>query len=429
MKSVVGLVLVAALAALFFWRGDVLVVAGPYVDRTLTSVGLKPILAKAEIGPAATTKPAAEKPAAPGGKRRGNEPPRVSTVAATAEDMPIVRRTIGTVVSPASLVVTSETQGLVTEVLARDGADVRKDDVLVRLDSRLAEATLAKDRAALARDQASLEHARNALRRQQSLASTDAVSKQSLDDAAAAVQTAEATVALDEATIRGDEVTLSQKVIRAPFDGRLGEVGVVVGSLVQSTSSIVRLTSLDPLEVSFALAENDVGLVEETRGHGGEVGVVVTPLGSDRAYKGKVDFIDANVDAASGTFMVKATLDSVDGLLFPGQSLAVTATLGTRPVVGVPSVAVQPSQNGAMVYVVGGDGTVSVKPVTVALSDGDRSGVDSGLAAGDRVVVEGQVRLVNGMKVVDASADMSGARAPDGTAADTSTGKTAEAQP
>ena len=217
------------------------------------------------------------------------------------------------------------------------------------------------------------------------------------------VETAQATVALDQATVDGDVVTLAQKEIRAPFDGRLGSVGVVVGSLVQPGATVVRLTSLDPLQVSLTLAESDVALVQDTLAGGGAVEVTATPLGGDKTYDAKVDFVDANVDGPSGTFIVKATLANVDGRLFPGQSLAVTAILGNKPVVGVPSVALQPSQGGTIVYVVDGDGKVKVAPVTVALAAGDRSGIASGLAAGDRVVVEGQANLSAGLKVIDAA--------------------------
>jgi multidrug efflux system membrane fusion protein len=422
-KGLVLCLVLAVAAGGAYWRDDLMVVASPYVTDAMAKVGFSQKTSAAELNPGGPAidstgqkagKPGKTDSATAGasvGRRRGDTP-HVATVAAVDEKMPILRKTIGTVVSPASLMVTSETQGLVTEVLVSDGADVRKGDVLVRLDSRIAAANLAKDKAALARDQASLEHAVNVQKRQQQLLSTDAVSKQSLEDAVTTVETAQATVALDQATVDGDVVTLAQKEIRAPFDGRLGSVGVVVGSLVQPGATVVRLTSLDPLQVSLTLAESDVALVQDTLAGGGAVEVTATPLGGDKTYDAKVDFVDANVDGPSGTFIVKATLANVDGRLFPGQSLAVTAILGNKPVVGVPSVALQPSQGGTIVYVVDGDGKVKVAPVTVALAAGDRSGIASGLAAGDRVVVEGQANLSAGLKVIDAAQAAQGGGQP-----------------
>jgi multidrug efflux system membrane fusion protein len=330
-------------------------------------------------------------------------------VAAGAEDMPVERRTIGAIASPANLNVTTETSGIVTDILVSDGADVKAGDVLVRLDSRIAEATVEKDKAALARDQATLDHARETAARQQRLLSNEAVSQQSLEDANAAVKTAEATVAVDQATLKSDLVTLDQKTIRAPFDGRLGAVVPAVGSLVQPGTAIVRLTRLDPLYASFALSESDAALVRTARAAGKPIKVSVTPLGATDTFTGTVDFVDDAVDATSGTFIARATLHGVADRLVPGQSIAVEAAIGSMPVVAVPTVALQATQQGNVVYVVGADGTVAAKPVTVALSAGDRSGLSSGVAAGERVVVEGQVRLADGMKVIDASTEAAGA--------------------
>ncbi|MCM5557599.1 efflux RND transporter periplasmic adaptor subunit [Pleomorphomonas sp. JP5] len=396
MKRTLGIILAATAAAGLYWRDGLVAVTTPYVSSAF-----------AAVSPTATPVDPGDGQAAPAtsGKRRGATPTRVATVAATAEDMPIERRTIGAIASPANLTVTTETSGLVTDILVADGADVKAGDVLVRLDSRIAEANVEKDRAALARDQATLDHARETAARQQKLLSNEAVSQQSLEDADAAVKTAEATVAVDQATLKSDLVTLDQKTIRAPFDGRLGAVGVVEGSLVQPGTAIVRLTRLDPLYASFSLSESDAALVRSARAAGQPIEVSVTPLGATDAFTGTVDFVDDAVDAASGTFLARATLHDVADRLVPGQSIAVEAAIGSMPVVAVPTVALQATQQGSIVYVVGADGTVAAKPVTVALSVGDRSGLSSGINAGDRVVVEGQVRLADGMKVIDTSAE------------------------
>lgn len=429
MKKTLGIILVAAIAAGLYWRDSIVAVTTPYVSQALAAVspGTAPA-APADLKDPATTGrkqhangdasaangqaagsgsgQAAGKTSGQGGGRRGSGgPTRVSTVAASSEDMPIERRTIGTITSPANLTVSTETSGLVTEILVKDGADVKAGDVLVRLDSRIAEATVEKDQAALARDQATLEHAQETAARQQKLLSNEAVSQQSLEDANAAVKTAEATVAVDQATLKSDLVTLDQKTIRAPFDGRLGAVAVTVGSLVQPQTAIVRLTRLDPLYATFALSESDASLVRTAQAAGKPIKVSVTPLGSSDALVGNVDFIDAAVDPASGTFTARATLTGVADRLVPGQSIAVMAAIGSTPVVAVPTVALQATQQGNVVYVISADNTVAVRPVTVALSAGDRSGLTAGIAAGDRVVVEGQVRLAEGMKVIDASTE------------------------
>ncbi len=411
MKKTLGIILVAAIAAGLYWRDEIISVTAPYVSQALAAVSpVAAPTAPSGAKPPAATAGGAAKQAASSGHRGSGAPTRVSTVAASAEDMPIERRTIGTITSPSNLTVTTETSGLVTEILVKDGADVKAGDVLVRLDSRIAEATVEKDQAALARDQATLEHARETAARQQKLLSNEAVSQQSLEDANAAVKTAEATVAVDQATLKSDLVTLDQKTIRAPFDGRLGAVAVTVGSLVQPQTAIVRLTRMDPLYASFALSESDAALVRQTQAAGKAIRVSVTPLGTADTFTGNVDFVDASVDTTSGTFTARATLHDVAHKLIPGQSIAVMAAIGSTPVVAVPTVALQATQQGNVVYVVGADGKVAVKPVTVALSAGDRSGVTAGLEAGERVVVEGQVRLAEGMKVIDTSSEAAGGK-------------------
>lgn len=444
MKKTLWIILLAAIAAGIYWRDGIVSITAPYVSQALAAVSpTEATSAPADVKDAATTGDGAKKQHASGdpagkasgqatnqgaggqdkasgqggGRRGSGGPTRVATVAASAEDMPIERRTIGTITSPSNLMVTTETSGLVTEILVKDGANAKAGDVLVRLDSRIAEATVEKDQAALARDQATLEHAQETAVRQQKLLSNEAVSQQSLEDANAAVKTAAATVDVDQATLKSDLVTLDQKTIRAPFDGRLGALSVVIGSYVQPQTSIVRLTRLDPLYASFAISESDASLVRSAQAAGKPIKVSVTPLGANDTFNGMVDFIDASVDTASGTFTARATLHGVADKLIPGQSIAVMAAVGSTPVVSVPTVALQATQQGNVVYVVGADNTVAVRPVTVALSAGDRSGVTNGLAAGDRVVVEGQVRLAEGMKVIDTSAEAASGK-PDATKQD-----------
>lgn len=430
MKKTLGIILVAAIAAGLYWRDGIVSATAPYVSQALAAVspaaapaappdvkdpattsrrqhtGSEGAADNGSAAGSATGQAAGKGTGQAGGGRRGSGgPTRVATVAASAEDMPIERRTIGSIASPANLTVSTESSGLVTEILVKDGADVKAGDVLVRLDSRIAEATVEKDQAALARDQATLDHARETATRQEKLLSNEAVSQQSLEDANATVKTAEATVAVDQATLKSDLVTLDQKTIRAPFEGRLGAVAVTVGSLVQPQTAIVRLTRIDPLYATFALSESDASLVRTAQAAGKPIKVSVTPLGTTDAFTGNVDFIDAAVDTTSGTFTARATLHGVADKLVPGQSIAVMAAIGSTPVVSVPTVALQATQQGNVVYVVGADNTVTVRPVTVALSAGDRSGLTAGIAAGERVVVEGQVRLAKGMKVIDTAAE------------------------
>lgn len=346
------------------------------------------------------------------GARRDKAPPLVETVVAREEDMPLRRQTIASVLSQASLSVTSNVQGQVVDRVAAEGADVRKGDVVVRLDPRAAAAEVEKAKATLDRDAANVQSAKDALERQKKLAKSNVATGQSLEDARTALTIAEATMALDRATLDAAEVTLGDTEIRAPFNGRLGAYDVAVGSIVSPGGAIVPLTRMAPVDVMFSLPEGDVAALRQAASQG-EVTVGVSPAaaatpapasGEPVTETGRLTFIDSRIDPLSGTFAAKAELDNKDFALWPGQTVTVDVTLATRKLVAVPTVAVQPAQEGSIVYVVGEDSRIAVRKVKVALTNENLSGLAEGLEAGERVVTEGQINLSDGMAVKDATA-------------------------
>lgn len=350
-----------------------------------------------------------------GGRNSGPKP--VITVAAELRDIAMRRRTIGSVTPQSALSVTSNVQGMLIERVAREGSDIKAGEVIARLDNRAALAAVARDRAVIDRDAATLTGAEDDLARQRKLATSNVATGQALQDAETAVATATATIALDKATLSADEVALGYMDIRAPITGRLGAYLVAVGNVVQPGDAVVQLTQMAPVDVSFSLAESDIAALRDATGRG-DVGVEVTPTTttsvSDGAEPGTVptkagtlSFIDSRIDPLSGTFAAKAVLPNADLALWPGQSVSVDVVLARRQLVAVPSMAVQPAQVGSIVYLVA-DGKVVVRPVTVGLVDGDVTGISQGLAAGDRVITEGQINLTDGMAVAETAAPAPG---------------------
>ncbi len=354
----------------------------------------------------------------------------ISIVAATAStaDFPIRRYAIGFVSSPAVVSINPRVSSQIVSIAVKDGQMVKAGDVLFTLDDRALKAQLAKDQATLAKDQALLASSQADLQRAKDLVAKQAGTQQTYDHAAAAQKAAAATVEADKATIDADNVQLGFATITAPISGRLGAINTAIGNLVNtsngnsSTSTpLVTITQMDPLQVNFNLPESDLALLHKALAHPEDGAVTLTKDGDPTPIgKGTLDFVDSSVDTASGTIATRASLPNPDLSLWPGQYVNVIVNAGTMPqMTSVPTVAVQPSQKGPFVYVVKPDNTVEMRPVQVALTEGDNSAISQGLKSGERVVVEGQTRLKNGAAVHEGKATASNG--------DTSAPKVAEA--
>ncbi|KQV35244.1 hypothetical protein ASE37_13250 [Rhizobium sp. Root268] len=314
----------------------------------------------------------------------------------------MVRRTIGSIVPLQTTALGSPLAGIVSQVIARDGADVVAGDLLMQLDDRTAKANIAKDRALLAKDQATLDDANATLKRVEGLNASGIDTQQQYGDAVSAAKQAAAAIDVDRSVIAADNVVLSQTQIRAPFDGRLGAVAVSPGAYLAAGATVVTLIQMKPVYAEFTLPEPDLALVRSAMKEGTLTVSVTPPLGqgSDVPQTGPATFIDNAIDAASGTFTLRAQLANDALTLWPGQSLDVAVTAGMQDgVVIVPMVALQPQGNSYICFVVKADNTIDVRKVSVGITVGDRAGVTSGLKDGDVVVTEGQAGLAEGARV------------------------------
>lgn len=339
----------------------------------------------------------------------------ISIVSATATtaDFPIRRYAIGFVSSPAVVSVNARVSSQIVSIAVKDGQMVKTGDLLFSLDDRALKAQLAKDQATLAKDQALQISAAADLQRAKDLVAKQAGTQQTYDQAVAAQKAAAATVDADQATIDADIVQLSYATITAPISGRLGAVNVAVGDLVttsngnsSTTTPLVTITQMDPLQVTFNLPESNLALLHKALANPQQGAVTLTKDGDPTPIgKGTLDFVDSSVDTASGTIATRASLPNPNLSLWPGQYVNVTVNAGTMPqMTSIPTVAVQPSQKGPFVYVVKPDNTVEMRPIQVALTAGDNSAVSQGLKSGERVVIEGQTKLKNGAAVHEGNA-------------------------
>jgi multidrug efflux system membrane fusion protein len=330
----------------------------------------------------------------------------VTTTSAQAEDFAIRRRTIGILESPATVVVKSRIESQVTEQHVRDGQLVRKGDLLFTLDDRVVKATIARDEAQISKDQATADRTQLDLERYQRLSETNAASRQQLDQATADHKIALAIVEADKAQLRADNLQLDYTTIEAPISGRLGTIRVSPGNLVSvnDDTGLVTITQVRPIRVAFTLPERDLAAIRKAYITKPPAVVrVFIPGASEALATGELDFIDSLVDSTSGTIAAKAKFANEKFELWPGMYVDVEIDLSVRPkTVMIPTVAIQSGQNGPFVFVAKPNRKVEMRKIELVGVEGDRAALASGVNEGDKVVVEGQMRLVDGANVNDA---------------------------
>jgi multidrug efflux system membrane fusion protein len=338
---------------------------------------------------------------------RGGQGIPVRTGLAELKEIPIEVGTIGRVEPLATVTVRSRIDSAVSAVHFTEGQEVKAGDLLFTLDDRPMAAALRAAQANLAKDQAQLTKAGGDVARYSELVKSNAVARQQFDTATADAASLQATVAADQAQVDQAKLTLSFTRISSPIDGRTGELLVDPGNLVKGNDSggtgLVTITQLRPIAVSFTLPERHLDAIRAAQAAGRPLPVTVTTGAADAPpVEGRLSFVDSTVDIATGTIALKGEFANADTRLWPGQFANVTLRLGVEPqALAVPAEAVQVGQDGPFVFRVKPDSTVELRPVTVSRSYRGQSVIQAGLEAGDRVVVEGQLRLVPGAHVTE----------------------------
>jgi membrane fusion protein, multidrug efflux system len=329
--------------------------------------------------------------------------PAVPVVVASVERqaVPVRLDAIGTVQTIANLAVKSRLDAQIDQVKVSDGQYVKAGDVLFHLDSRAAEAQVHQAEAQLARDRAQLVNAKRDVDRFAPLVAKDFVSRQQYDTAVTTVQALDASVKADDAALENAKVLLTYYTIVSPIDGRLGMVTLKVGNNVKANDvAFLTVNQVAPIYVIFSVAEHELPAIRAAMA-AGQVMVSVLPAGDDGApVAGKLAFYDNAVDAATGTIALRAVFDNRDERLWPGQYVNVSLVLRVQSdALAIPQAAVQIGQNNRFVFVVKPDNTVAVREVEVSRTVDGKSIVARGLEAGERVVIDGQLRLNNGSRV------------------------------
>jgi multidrug efflux system membrane fusion protein len=344
-----------------------------------------------------------------GGETRTARPPPAQLVVADTAALvptPIRVTAIGTVQSIATVMIKSRIDGEIAQVHFEEGEEVAEGDVLFTLDDRAVRAQLQQAEANLERDRAQLERNQLEVKRQSDLAGRGVASAQKLEDVRTSVAVSEATVRASEATLENARVNLNYTTIRAPIAGRTGSIALKRGNVVKAVDTaptvipLVTITQLKPIYVAFTVPERYLADLRSARAAGAVPVTATIPSQPQQPIFGTLTFIDNQVDTATGTISLKAKFANDDDRLWPGQFVNVTLTLGVQTdAIVVPSAAIQAGPNGPYVFVVKPDSSVELRLVQINRSVADKVVIAGGLAAGERVVVDGQMRLSNGTRV------------------------------
>jgi membrane fusion protein (multidrug efflux system) len=330
--------------------------------------------------------------AGPAAGGRVQPPVPVVTSAASQRSLAVGLEAIGTAVANEAVSVTSKTTNIVTAIHFRDGQSVKAGDVLVELDRGTAEADLAAATAAF-------EESRSQWGRSRELLATQALSKSQYEQL-------EATMKSNEARVAAARARLSDTYIRAPFAGYVGLRRVSLGALINPGTLITTLDDTSTIKVDFAVPETNVGSLKS-----GQLVSADTTAYPGRRFSGRVLSVDSRVDPATRSVTVRATVPNRDGALKPGMFLTVDLSQDERPALVIPEEAVVPEQARQFVYVVEGT-AVAKREVSLGRREPGFVEVTAGLVAGDRVVIEGTLKLRDGASVVEAGGERS-ASAPE----------------
>ena len=351
----------------------------------------------------------------------------VATV--SQKDVPVNIDVIGNVEAYSTISVKAQVGGELTKVSFHEGEFVKKGDLLFTVDPRpyaaalsQMEANVTRDVAALrqaeanlARDAANEKYAQSQAARYQKLFEERVVSKEQTDqmrssaDALeqtiladrASIESARAQIGASQAAIENAKVQMSYTTIRSPIDGRTGNLTVKQGNVVSAnTMELVTIAEVQPIYVTFSVPEAQLGEIKKYMGQG-KLPVHATAQDDNTQNEvGVLTFIDNSVDSTTGTIKLKGTFPNEDRKLWPGEFLQVTLRLTTHSnAVVVPNQAVQTGQDGQFVYVVKGDKTVELRPVVTGLRVDQELVIERGLAPGETIVTEGQLRLAPGSPV------------------------------
>ncbi|WBO24020.1 efflux RND transporter periplasmic adaptor subunit [Sphingomonas abietis] len=343
-------------------------------------------------------------PGGPGGPGGGpGQVTTVGTVKATIADLPVQTEALGNVTPAATVTVIPQVSGTITQVLFQEGQKVAKGQALAIIDPRPYRAALLQAQGNLLRDKAQLENAQVQLKRYDILIAQDSIARQDRDTQAALVHQYQGTVMADQGAVDQAQINLGYTRIVSPVSGRIGLRVVDIGNYIASgtTTGIAVVTTLQPIDVEFAIPQQQAPAIEKRIAGGATIpAIVLDSTRTDTLDTGRFMTLNNQVDTTTGTIKGKARMPNAAGQLYPSQFVNVRLTIDTvKNAITVPPSAVRTGPDGDFVWLLKPDRTVTQRVIKSGVNTADQVQITSGLAVGDTVVTDGGDRLTEGATV------------------------------
>lgn len=335
-------------------------------------------------------------------------PVPVSLAAVERKTVPVQIKAIGNVEPFTTVAVKAQVSGEVLKVHFTEGQDVKKGALLFSIDPRIYQAALKKAEANLSRNLVQARNARQDAERYAQLVEDGIVTQEQYEQYRTRADASAADVAADRAAVENAKVELSYCSIRSPLSGRTGNLAIHAGNIVKANENppLVTINQITPVYVTFSIPEKDLAEIKRHMAGGRLAVEVLIPHENGPAEQGIISFLDNAVDVATGTIKLKGTFENRGRRLWPGQFVNVVVTLSSRPAaVVVPSQALQTGQSGPYVFVVKADSSVEIRPVTPGITHNGLTIIEKGVAPGETVVTDGQMRLTPNARVTAKQAD------------------------
>ena len=338
------------------------------------------------------------------GKKNGGPPPKpirpVTAAQAVSRDVPIYLDEIGNCTAFETVTIQPQVSGPIVGIHFTDGTELKKGDLLFTIDQRPYQAALDKAKGTLEQDKAKAVYAESQLQRNEELRRTKVIAAQEFENASSTARSAKATVQADEAAVETAQIDLEYCTIRSPIQGRASKRLVDMGNMVSPGTQLLLIQRQDPIYVEFTVPEAALPKVRQYR-EADTLKVDASFADDPQKHRtGAFDFLDSGIQQGTGTVRMRAVLENVDRLFWPGQFVNVRILLDTlKGTVLVPNEAVQVGNSGPFVFVIKEDHTVDLRPVKIGQRQGDDMAIREGVKAGETVVVTGQLALAPGTQV------------------------------
>jgi multidrug efflux system membrane fusion protein len=337
-------------------------------------------------------------------KTQAAGPPPVPVVmtAAGQQDVPIYFQALGTVMALNTVAIRAQVNGQLVSIDFRQGQDVKKGDVLAKIDPAPFKATLDQAMAKRAQDEALLIDAQKDLVRFKTLVVKNVETQQNVDAQQAKVDQLKATVDADQAAIEAAQTQLNFTTIAAPIDGVVGFRQIDIGNIIHTTDAnpLTVLTQIQPCVVLFTLPQDDLGPLREAMLRGAVDVLAFDQDDQQQLAQGHLLLVDNQIDQTTSTIRMKAEFANQDDRLWPGEFVRIRTLITTRKdAVTVPAVAVQRGPDGLYAWVIKPDNTVEQRPIQALTVSESLAVVTKGLSPGEHVVTDGQSRLDVGSRV------------------------------